>query len=616
MIELAKSALKLSPVSQVLVEKSIKGYKEIEYELMRDANNTAITICNMENIDSVGVHTGDSMVVCPSQTLPTKAYQMLRDSAHKIIRELDIKGGCNVQFALDPYSFQYYVIEVNPRVSRSSALASKASGYPIARVSAKIAVGYNLHEIDIANTKAAFEPTLDYIVTKIARFPFDKFKQATNKLSTQMKATGEVMAVGRTFEESFLKAIRSLEIGVNHVEKEIYHNMETTIIEDLVKETTDDRIYQIAELLRRGINSKKINKLTTIDEFFINKVKNIVNYELKIKNNKLDINILKTAKRLGFSDSYIAKHWNLDEYEIYQLRKANDIYPVYKMIDTCASEFKSYVPYFYSTYEYENESIITDKQSIIVLGSGPIRIGQGIEFDYSTVQAIWTIQEKGYEAIIINNNPETVSTDYTTSDKLYFEPLTIEDVMNIIDLEKPAGVIVSLGGQTALNLVNGLDKLGVNIIGTQVEGINNAEDRDEFEKILNTLDIKRPVGKAVTSINEGLKIANEIKYPVLVRPSYVLGGRGMEIVYKDSELISYLENAVNINKDHPVLIDKYIIGKEVEVDSICDGEAIFIPGIMEHIEKTGVHSGDSISVYPPFSINDEVKLFIIFALLL
>lgn len=601
--EISKNALKLSPVSQVLVEKSIKGYKEVEYEVMRDANNTAVTICNMENIDSVGVHTGDSMVVCPSQTLTNKEYQMLRDSAHKIIRELDIKGGCNVQFALDPYSFQYYVIEVNPRVSRSSALASKASGYPIARVSAKIAIGYDLHEIDISNTPASFEPTLDYVVSKIARFPFDKFKDATNVLSTQMKATGEVMSVGRTFEESFLKAIRSLEIGVDHLEKQIYESLDTEEILTLVKKTTDDRIYQIAELLRRKINPRKLNKLTNIDAFFINKVKNIVTFEKVIKENKLDLLTLRKAKRLGFSDKYIARSWYVDEYDIYQLRKDNNIYPVYKMIDTCASEFKSYVPYFYSTYEEENESVVTDKKSIIVLGSGPIRIGQGIEFDYSTVQAIWTIKELGYESIIINNNPETVSTDYTTSDKLYFEPLTIEDVMNIIDLEKPQGVIVSLGGQTAINLANGLSKLGVNIIGTSVEGINKAEDRDEFEEILEKLKINRPLGKAVYSVEEGQKAANIIGYPVLVRPSFVLGGRGMEIVYNDKDLVSYLTDAVAQDSDQPVLIDKYIIGKELDVDAICDGKDIFIPGIMEHIEKTGVHSGDSISVYPPFSID-------------
>lgn len=607
LLEICNNALKLSPVGQVLVEKSIKGYKEIEYEVMRDRNDTAITICNMENIDPVGVHTGDSMVVCPSQTLTNKEYQMLRDSAHKIIRELDIKGGCNVQFALDPYSFDYYVIEVNPRVSRSSALASKASGYPIARVSAKIAVGYDLHEIDIANTKASFEPTLDYVVSKIARFPFDKFTNATNELSTQMKATGEVMSIGRTFTESFLKAVRSLETGVVHIQKHIYDDMPTENIIDEVQRTTDDRIYQMTELLRRGFSVEKVNDLTQIDNFFIRKLKVITDYEQTIKNNPLNIDILKEAKKIGFSDGYIAKVWKTDEYQIYKIRKDNKIVPVYKMIDTCASEFDSYVPYFYSTYEKENESIITNKESIIVLGSGPIRIGQGVEFDYSTVQSIWTIQEKGYEAIVINNNPETVSTDYTTSDKLYFEPLCIEDVMNIIDLENPKGVIVSLGGQTAINLVAGLEKLGVNIIGTSPTGISNAENRDDFENILERLDVNRPIGEAVYSLESGIVTANKIGYPVLVRPSFVLGGRGMEIVYNEKDLTLYLTEAVSINDDHPVLIDKYIIGKEVEVDAICDQENIFIPGIMEHIEKTGVHSGDSISVYPTFSISGQVK---------
>lgn len=606
LITVSKSALKYSPVNQVLVEKSIKGFKEIEYEVMRDKNDTTITICNMENIDPVGVHTGDSMVVCPSQTLTNKEYQMLRDSAHKIVRELDIKGGCNVQFALDPTSFNYYVIEVNPRVSRSSALASKASGYPIARVSAKIAVGYNLHEIDIANTKASFEPALDYIVTKIARFPFDKFTKATNHLSTQMKATGEVMSVGRTFSESFLKAIRSLEIGVCHIEKKKYQKVPTDILINYVKETTDDRIYQLAELLRRDYSINTLYSYTKIDCFFLQKLKEITSFEHTIESNKNNIDILKQAKMIGFSDLYISSKWNMTEEDILTLRKQNNIMPVYKMIDTCASEFDSYIPYFYSTYETENESIISKKESIIVLGSGPIRIGQGVEFDYSTVHSIWTIKKLGYEAIVINNNPETVSTDYTTSDKLYFEPLTIEDVMNIYELEKPLGVIVSLGGQTAINLTNQLHKLGVPIIGTNKEAIDNAENRETFENILEELNINRPIGSTVFSITEGIKEAKMIGYPVLVRPSFVLGGRGMEIVYSEDDLISYLKEAVSINENHPVLIDKYIIGKELEVDAICDGKNIFIPGIMEHIEKTGVHSGDSISVYPTFSVSEKV----------
>lgn len=604
-LEISHNAIFLSPASQVLVEKSIKGFKEIEYEVMRDQNNTAITICNMENIDPVGVHTGDSMVVCPSQTLTNKEYQMLRDSAHNIVRELDIRGGCNVQFALDPYSFDYYVIEVNPRVSRSSALASKASGYPIARVSAKIAVGYDLHEIDIANTKASFEPTLDYVVTKIARFPFDKFNHATNELSTQMKATGEVMSIGRTFEESFLKAVRSLEIGVIHIEKGMYTSMDTTTIEDMVKHTSDDRLYQIAELLRRGYTPHQLNQLTNIDVFFLRKWNNIVLFESTIKT-PLDPLWLVEAKAMGFSDAYIAKQHQMTEVEIYLYRKHHQIYPVYKMIDTCASEFDSYVPYFYSTYEEENESIITKKDSIIVIGSGPIRIGQGVEFDYSTVRSIWTIQDLNYEAIVINNNPETVSTDYTTSDKLYFEPLVIEDVMNIIDLEKPKGVIVSLGGQTAINLVHDLDVLGVPIIGTDRLAIHNAENREDFEQILEELQINRPLGETVSSLEEAMAVAKTLLYPILVRPSFVLGGRGMEIVYSDRELQQYVKVAVHLNQDHPVLLDKYIIGKEIEVDAICDGEDVYIPGIMEHIEKTGVHSGDSISVYPAFSLSESI----------
>ena len=474
--ETIKHALKLSPVGQVLVEKSIKGYKEIEYEVIRDKNDTAITVCNMENLDPVGVHTGDSIVVAPSQTLTNKEYQLLRDSALKIIRALKIEGGCNVQFALDPNSFQYYLIEVNPRVSRSSALASKASGYPIARVSAKIAIGMRLDEIRLANTPASFEPALDYVVSKVARFPFDKFTLASNKLSTQMKATGEVMSVGRTVEESLLKAIRSLEIGVCHIQMDKFNKKETEELMNYIQDGTDDRIYAIAELIRRNVDLGLIYNLTKIDMFFLEKIKNIVKEEEILAKNKGNIEVLKQVKKMGFSDKYIAKVWKKTEEEIYLLRKKEKIYPVYKMIDTCSSEFESYVPYFYSTYEEENESIISKKKKIIVLGAGPIRIGQGVEFDYSTVHAIQTIKEAGYEAIIINNNPETVSTDYTTSDKLYFEPLTVEDVMNIIDLEKPEGVIAALGGQTAINLAEPLAKLGVKIIGTDVSAIEKAEN--------------------------------------------------------------------------------------------------------------------------------------------
>ena len=609
--ELAKHALKLSPVSQVLIEKSIKGFKEIEYEVMRDYNDTAITICNMENIDPVGVHTGDSMVVCPSQTLTNKEYQMLRNAALRIIRALDIKGGCNVQFALDPYSFQYYVIEVNPRVSRSSALASKASGYPIARVSAKIAVGMNLDEIQIANTKASFEPSLDYIVSKIARFPFDKFATASHELSTQMKATGEVMSIGRTFEESFLKAMRSLEIGVDHAYMKKYDNVPAEELLEKIKTPTDERIFQIMELIRKGVSLRKIYFATMIDEFFLRKFKNIVDMENKLKSAKeIDINLLKDAKKMGFSDSYLGKLMNKTDVEMFKIRKENGILPVYKMIDTCASEFDAYVPYFYSSYEEENESIVSPKKKIIVLGSGPIRIGQGVEFDYSTVHAIWGIKECGYEAIVINNNPETVSTDYLVSDKLYFEPLTIEDVMNIVTLEKPEGVIVELGGQTAINLAEKLEALDVKLIGSDCQAIANAENRKLFEELLLRLNIPQPKGLTVMDEKTGVKVANELGYPVLVRPSYVLGGRAMQVVHSDVELLAYLGNAFLASPGQPVLIDKYIMGRECEVDAVCDGKDVFIPGIMQHIEGTGVHSGDSISVYPSMTLNEEVKSII------
>ena len=609
--ELIKHALKLSPVGQVLVEKSIKGYKEIEYEVIRDSNDTAITVCNMENLDPVGIHTGDSIVVAPSQTLTNKEYQLLRDSSLKIIRALKIEGGCNVQFALDPLSFKYYLIEVNPRVSRSSALASKASGYPIARVSAKIAVGMRLDEIMLANTPASFEPTLDYIVTKIARFPFDKFTLASNKLSTQMKATGEVMSIGRTFEESLLKAVRSLETGVCHIYLKKFDDFETEALMEYIQDGTDDRIYAIAELIRRNIDLGLIYNRTKIDMFFLGKIKRIVRFENKILENKNNLDILRQVKKMGFSDKYIAKLWKEKEEKVFSLRKQEKILPVYKMIDTCASEFESYVPYFYSTYEEENESIVSNKKKIIVLGAGPIRIGQGVEFDYSTVHAIKTLKSAGYEAIIINNNPETVSTDYTTSDKLYFEPLTVEDVMNIIELEKPEGVIASLGGQTAINLAGPISKLGVKIIGTDVKAIEKAENRDAFEKVMKKLQLLQPRGEAVTNIEEGIKVADEIGYPVLVRPSYVLGGRAMQIVSNKKALEKYLKTAVEVNTEQPVLVDKYIIGKELEVDAVCDGKDVFIPGIMELVEKTGIHSGDSISVYPTFSVSQKVKETII-----
>ncbi len=605
--ELLKNGLALSPVSQVLVEKSIRGYKEIEYEVMRDANDTAITVCNMENIDPVGIHTGDSIVVAPSQTLTNKEYHLLRDSALKLIRALKIEGGCNVQFALDPESFRYYLIEVNPRVSRSSALASKASGYPIARVSAKIAVGMFLEEIPLANTPASFEPALDYVVTKMPRFPFDKFSDASNVLSTQMKATGEVMAVGRTIEESLLKAVRSLEINVHHLYKDKFDDMDAKQLLDYIATGTDDRLLAIAELIYHGVDLGFICNATKIDMLFLDKIKNIIDHEAKLKAAPGDLDLLWEAKRLGFSDLYIAKLWNTTGEDIRQRRKAVGIVPVYKMIDTCAAEFESYVPYFYSTYEQENESIVSDRRKILVLGSGPIRIGQGVEFDYSTVHAVQTIRQSGCEAIIINNNPETVSTDYTCSDKLYFEPLTVEDVMNVIDLEQPAGVIASLGGQTAINLAQPLAERGVKLIGTDFAAIERAENRDAFERVLKELGIPQPQGEAVTNIEDGVRAATRIGYPVLVRPSYVLGGRAMQIVSKEKELRSYLQTAVAINEDQPVLVDKYISGKELEVDAICDGDDVFVPGIMELVERTGIHSGDSISVYPTFSISPRVR---------
>ncbi len=607
LLPLLKNGLKLSPVGQVLIEKSVKGYKEIEYEVMRDRNDTAVTVCNMENMDPVGVHTGDSIVVCPSQTLTNKDYQMLRDSALKIIRALHIEGGCNVQFALDPRSSQYYLIEVNPRVSRSSALASKASGYPIARVSAKIGVGMTLEEIKLANTCAAFEPALDYVVTKLPRFPFDKFTDADHTLSTQMKATGEVMSVGRTFEESLLKGIRSLETGADHLYLRKFDGMTEKELLTYVGEGTDDRVFALAQLLRLGVGIDRITAATAIDRFFIQKLVHIVAEEKTLSAAVGDAGELREAKRMGFSDAAVARLWGMTEAEVCGLRLQNGITPVYKMIDTCASEFESYVPYFYSTYEEENESAVSGKKKIVVLGAGPIRIGQGIEFDYSTVHAVQTIRRAGYEAIIINNNPETVSTDYTCSDKLYFEPLYIEDVMNVIRLEQPEGVIATLGGQTAINLAPALHAMGVKLIGTDCAAIERAEDRDQFEKLLLSLHIPQPKGRAVTGVEAGVAAAREIGYPVLVRPSFVLGGRAMQIVAKEADLRTYLKNAVEIDEDKPVLVDHYIRGKEVEVDAVCDGQSVFVPGIMELVERTGVHSGDSVSVYPPFSLSLRVK---------
>ena len=613
MLALIEHALSLSPVHQVLIEKSIRGFKEIEYEVIRDANDTAITVCNMENLDPVGIHTGDSIVVCPSQTLSNKEYHMLRDSALKIIRALKIEGGCNVQFALDPHSFQYYLIEVNPRVSRSSALASKASGYPIARVSAKIGAGLHLDEIMLANTPACFEPSLDYVVTKMPRFPFDKFDDASNLLATQMKATGEVMSIGRTFEESLLKAIRSLEIGLYHIYKNEFDNRDEEDLLSYIRPGRDDRIYAIAQLIRKGVKTEKIHEITGIDRFFLDKISNIIDMEISLSEITKETetgpepDLIRAAKVMGFSDRAIGNFVGLSEKKVRKMRVSMGICPVYKMIDSCAGEFDSYIPYFYSTYEEENESIRSDRRKILVLGSGPIRIGQGVEFDYSTVHAVSTIQKAGYEAIIVNNNPETVSTDYTCSDKLYFEPLTIEDVMNILDYEQPEGVIASLGGQTAINLAEGLKAYGVKLIGTDCDAIEQAENRDLFEKLLESLEIPQPPGCAVTSIPEGLEAAARIGYPVLVRPSFVLGGRAMQIVAKEKDLVHYLKTAVEIDEDKPVLVDKYIRGKEVEIDAICDGSDVFVPGIMELVERTGVHSGDSISIYPPKNISGKVR---------
>ena len=606
--EMMKTALALSPVHQVLVEKSIKGYNEVEYEVIRDGADTAITVCNMENMDPVGVHTGDSIVVAPSQTLTNKEYHMLRDSALKIIRALDVKGGCNVQFALDPHSFRYFVIEVNPRVSRSSALASKASGYPIARVSAKIAVGMTLDEIRLANTPACFEPALDYVVTKMPRFPFDKFPTASNYLSTQMKATGEVMSVGRSWEESLQKAVRSLEDGKDAIRIPRFESWSDSELLDYAAKSPADRLYALGELLHRGMDPARICDATAISIFFLSKLKNITQFEEELRQNVGSADHLREAKRLGFSDPSIARIWNTTERAVYDLRMKENILPVYKMIDTCASEFESYVPYFYSTYGgSENESVVTDRKKVIVLGSGPIRIGQGVEFDYSTVHALRTIRAQGYEAIVINNNPETVSTDYTAADKLYFEPLTTEDVMNVINLEKPLGVIVSLGGQTAVNLAQSLFDRGVNIIGTDCQAIEKAENRDVFDALIKQLHIPNPKGVAVTDMEAGVKAAAQIGYPVLVRPSFVLGGRAMEIVSNEEMLRHYLKTAVEIDEKRPVLIDRYILGKEVEVDAICDGKQVYLPGIMELVERTGVHSGDSISVYPPYSLSCRVK---------
>ncbi len=617
--ETVQAGIRYSPIGQCLVEKSIAGMKEVEYEVMRDANDNCIVVCNMENFDPVGVHTGDSIVVAPSQTLSDREYQMLRSASLKIIRALNIEGGCNVQFALDPQSYQYYVIEVNPRVSRSSALASKATGYPIAKMAAKIAMGYTLDEIVnpvTGQTYACFEPTLDYIVAKIPRWPFDKFISANRKLGTQMKATGEVMAIGRTFEEAIHKAVRSLEIGVHRIHLKDAEHIEDSVLDERLAKADDERLFLVAEAFRRGYSLEQIQQLTNIDWWFLDKIERIVAYESVISSeDTLSDETLYMAKRLGFTDRSIAELRNINhpedpmnnEHSIRAYRKENNMMPVFKMVDTCAAEFEATTPYYYSTFETENEVIPSAKEKIVVLGSGPIRIGQGIEFDYSTVHAVWAIQESGYEAVIINNNPETVSTDFNTSDRLYFEPLFFEDVMNVIEQENPIGVIVQFGGQTAINLAAPLSKAGVKILGTSLESIDEAEDRKKFEALLSRLNIAQPEGSTVLSIDEAVETAQKLGYPVLVRPSYVLGGRAMEIVYSDEELLLYMAEAVKVNPEHPVLIDRYMLGKEVEVDAICDGETVVVPGIMEHIERAGVHSGDSIAVYPPQHLSEELK---------
>jgi len=623
LVKIAATGLKNSRINQVLIEKSVAGWKEIEYEVMRDSNDTCITICNMENLDPVGIHTGDSIVIAPSQTLCDKEYQMLRSASLKIIRALKIEGGCNVQLALDPYSQDYVIIEVNPRVSRSSALASKATGYPIAKAAAKIAVGLWLDEIENSVTKktlASFEPTIDYVVMKIPRWPFDKFYSADRSLGSQMKATGEVMAIDRTIEGSILKAVRSLEIKVDGPHMDEVAEMEDEILLEYLRLVDDRRLFVIFELLRRGYTIEKIHSKTMIDLFFLKKLENIITLENEAKKvltkdivlskNKTSdeaINLLRELKIYGFGDTYLARLIGVSHLEFRCFRKRCNIIPVYKMVDTCAAEFEAVTPYYYSTYEEEDEVKVSDKRKIIVLGSGPIRIGQGIEFDYCSVHSVWGLDEEGVESIIINNNPETVSTDFDTSDKLYFEPLNPEDVLNIIDKEKPEGVIVQFGGQTAINLVKPLHEAGVKILGTSIDGINAAEDRKVFNEMLFSIGIRQPEGKTVFSFDEALGVAHMLDYPILVRPSYVIGGHAMEIVYNDDELFKYMRFATKISPDHPVLIDKYLIGKEVEVDAICDGEDVLIPGIFEHIERAGVHSGDSMAVFPPFNLTDEEK---------
>ena len=608
--KIAKNGLELSPVTECLIERSIAGYKEIEFEVMRDHDDNAMIVCCMENFDPVGIHTGDSIVFSPSQTLSDKEYQMLRDCSLKLIRALKIEGGCNVQLALDPNSFNYDVIEVNPRVSRSSALASKATGYPIAKMAAKIAVGLTLDEIKnpvTGTTFAEFEPALDYVVCKIPRWPFDKFAKANRELGTQMKATGEVMAIGRTAEEAFQKAVRSLEIDQKDFYSVEAHKASDEDLENKLVRAQDDRLFYLAEAFRRGYSMSDLHELTKINFYFLDIVKHIVDLEKVIAANPDDLEVLKNAKKYGFSDHTLANLWHEDEDKVRTLRKQNHLLPVYKMVDTCAGEFVSQTPYFYSTYDTENESQKTSKKSVLVVGSGPIRIGQGVEFDYATVHCVKALQKMGYEAIVINSNPETVSTDFSVSDKLYFEPLTLEDVLNVCDLEQPEGVIIQFGGQTSINLAAGLEKHGIKILGTSVDDLNRAEDRELFDQVVKELGLKQPQGITTTTHDGVIKAAEKLGYPVLVRPSYVLGGKAMEIVYNQPELEDYLHNHVDIASSHPILVDDYLDGRECDVDAICDGEEVLIPGIMEHIEHAGVHSGDSMAVYPAQTFSPAIK---------
>ncbi|MCC0641279.1 MULTISPECIES: carbamoyl-phosphate synthase large subunit [unclassified Clostridioides] len=611
--EILSHGLQLSPVGQVLLEKSIKGWKEIEYEVMRDGNGNCITVCNMENVDPVGVHTGDSIVVAPSQTLSDEEYQLLRKASIDIINAIEVQGGCNVQIALNPHSLEYAIIEINPRVSRSSALASKATGYPIAKVAAKIALGYTLDEIENAVTKktyACFEPTLDYVVVKIPKWPFDKFKKANRKLGTKMMATGEIMSIGSNFEAAILKGIRSLETGKYSL---VHAPSEGRTLEELKKRVVvpdDERLFDLAEMIRRGYKVEMIEEITGVDKWFINKFKWIVEQEEKLKGLKiedLDKEYLHELKKKGFSDKGISDLMKISPEKLYELRSLYNIQPVYKMVDTCGGEFEALSPYYYSTYEQYDEVVVSDKRKVVVLGSGPIRIGQGIEFDYCSVHCVKSLRKMGIETIIVNNNPETVSTDFDTSDKLYFEPLTEEEVLNIIEKEKPEGVILQFGGQTAIKLAKFLHEKKIPILGTDFDDIDAAEDREKFDDLLERLDINRPKGKGVWTTNEGIEVANELGYPVLVRPSYVLGGQGMEITYNEEKLTQYLDDAFARDHKNPVLIDKYLTGREIEVDAICDKEDILIPGIMEHLERAGVHSGDSTTMYPSQNISDKIK---------